>query len=107
MIHKNKRALEENLRHMFSFFNNSSIWVRLVKNEDEKERAIREFTYFNRIGLYSYDSAWENLEYTTRIFAENYLLSSVGGHGRFVTPVLYGNETKALETMRQVFDGDA
>jgi hypothetical protein len=104
--HKNKLALESNLKQVFSFFNDSSIWIRLVKNENEKNRAIQEFTYFNRIGLYGYNSAWENLEYNTRHFSGNYLIPTTGGHGRFVTPLLFGNEIKALERMKGVFESD-
>lgn len=99
--HHNKKALEENLERVFSFFNNSSIWVRLVDMYDQKayNRAVDEFEYFDSIGLYDYNSAWENLEYNLRIFSENYLESTLDGHGNFVTPMVYGDETEALEIL--------
>lgn len=95
--HSNKMAMDKNLERLFSFFNNSSIWVRLVDINDETalETAEKEFDYFEKIGLYKYDSAWENLEYNLRILSENYLKSTSTGHGNYVTPILYGNETKA------------
>ena len=98
--HPNKRAMEENLERVFSFYNNSSIWVRIIdydeNNKDEYNRAVAEFTYFDHIGLYDYPSAWENLNYHLRIFSENYLVSSLGGHGSYVNPMLYGDEVNAL-----------
>jgi hypothetical protein len=96
LSHRNKRAMEENLDRAFSFFNNSSIWIRLVdiNDKDELDNAREDFNYFESIGLYDYDSAWENLEYGLRIFCENYLKSTLDGHGNYVTPMLYGNETK-------------
>lgn len=95
--HHNKVALDENLERVFSFFNNSSIFLRLVDFDNDKaeKRAIAEFKYFDNIGLYDYNSAWENLEYNLRIFKENYLESNMDGHANFVTPVVYGNEVKA------------
>ena len=95
--HSNKMALEENLDKALSFFNNSSIFIRLVDINDTKayDNAVAEFEYFDSIGLYDYDSAWENLEYNTRIQPQNYLESLESGHGNFVTPILYGDESKA------------
>lgn len=100
-IHNNKKALEENLERVFSFFNNSSIWIRLVDMYDKKayDAAAAEFEYFDKIGLYDYSSAWENLEYNLRICLANYLDSSLDGHGNYVTPVLYGSETEAREIL--------
>lgn len=90
--------IEYNLAGPFSFFNNSSIWVRLVDKDDKNaySTAVAEFEYFDKIGLYDYASAWENLEYNLRIFAHDYLESSLDGHGNYVTPILYGNETESL-----------
>lgn len=101
-----KSKLQHNLQNPFSFLNNSSIWIRLVNNgnstESEKERneAKNEFQFFKDIGLYSYDNAKEFLEYNLRLQEHNYLKEMGGGnHGSFVTPILYGNEVKALEEL--------
>ncbi|MBR6445348.1 MAG: hypothetical protein IKS94_02795 [Prevotella sp.] len=89
------------LNNKFSFFNNSSIWVRVVNWDDtEIEAAIKELEYFNEIGLYDYDSAKENLEYNIRLQKETYLDSKAQGHGVYVTPVLYGNENETLNILR-------
>ena len=103
--HRNKKALVENLERVFSFFNNSSIWIRLVDihDQDAYNRAVAEFNYFDSIGLFDYNSAWENLEYNTRVFCHNYLESTLEGHGNFVTPELYGDEEKALDILRDNF----
>lgn len=99
--HHNKIALDENLERVFSFFNNSSIFLRLVDFDDDiaEKKAIAEFKYFDNIGLYDYDSAWENLGYNLRIFQENYLESTLDGHGNFVTPLVYGDEVNALKIL--------
>lgn len=97
--HRNKKALDDNLARAMSFFNNSSIFIRLVNNDDAYKEAVKEFKYFDQIGLYDYDSAWENLEYNTRIQPQNYLESLAGGHGNFVTPALYGDENAAREVL--------
>ena len=99
--HDNNLAIDDNLNRVFSFFNNSSIWVRLVDINDgiAYKRAVAEFNYFNNLGLYDYPSALENLEYNTRVFSDNYLVSFLGGHGCYVNPVLYGNETGALKIL--------
>lgn len=76
-------------------------------DEDAYNRAIAEFNYFDKIGLYEYSSAWENLEYNLRVFKENYLESSLGGHGNFVTPVLYGDETSALAVLAKAVNLEA
>ena len=101
LAHRNKIAMEENLERVFSFFNNSSIWVRLVDMYDEEalKDAVAEFEYFDNIGLYDYDSAWENLEYNTRIFTENFLETSLDGHGNYVTPLQYGDEVEARKIL--------
>lgn len=99
--HRNKKAMEENLERVFSFFNNSSIWVRVVDINDKEayNQAVAEFEYFDNIGLYDYDSAWENLEYDTRIIKQNYLESALNGHGNYVTPELFGDEVKAIKIL--------
>lgn len=101
--HPNKKALEKNLKQVFSFFNNSSIWIRLVDINDNKayNEAVAEFEYFKSIGLYDYGSAKENWEYNLRLFKENYLVSSSGGHGNYVTPVLYGDEVWARNFLKK------
>lgn len=100
-MHRNKKAMDENLERAFSFFNNSSIWVRLVdiKNEKAFNDAQNEFRYFDEIGLYKYNSAWENLEFNLRLFSQNYLESASDGHGNYVTPLLYGNEVEAYNIL--------
>ena len=101
LTHRNKKAMEENLERAFTFFNNSSIWVRLVDLNDEiaYKTAVAEFEYFDKIGLYDYASAWENLEYNLRIFAHDYLESSLDGHGNYITPELYGDEVRAMKIL--------
>lgn len=99
VINKDLEFFEQKLYSRYSFFNNSSIWLRLViKNgdgDDEKiAKAKNELEYFNRIGLYDYGSAKENLEYNIRVQSHNYLDTTSGGHGEYVTPVLYGNEVE-------------
>lgn len=102
VLEKTKIVLEkfnQNIKVKYSFFNNSSIWIRLVikdGNDDEKkiEEAIKDLKYFEKIGLYNYDSAKENLEYNIRIQKQNYLDSTTLGHGVYVTPQLYGDETE-------------
>lgn len=103
--HRNNKAMEDNLKRVFSFFNNSSIWIRLVDMYDEIafQNAIAEFKYFDNIGLYDFDSAWENLEYNTRVFDQNYLESSIGGHGSYVTPLLYGDERESMKSLIKEF----
>lgn len=103
--HRNRQALEENLDRVFSFFNNSSIWVRIVdvKDPEASQKAVDEFKYFDNIGLYSFSSAKENLEYGTRLFSQNYLDTSLGGHSNYVTPVLYGNEVESLASLKREY----
>lgn len=100
--HRNKKTLDDNLKRALSFFNNSSIFIRLVfiDDQDAVDKAVDEFEYFDRIGLYDYESAWENLEYNTRIQPQNYLESYAGGHGNFVTPMLYGDEEYAKRILK-------
>ena len=108
--HRNKKAMNENLQRIFSFFNNSSIFVRLVDifDKEAEEKAIEDFKYFDEIGLYQYDSAWENLEYQTRLFTENYLSPIyLNGHYRYVTPELYGDETKHYQIVYEDNDGQS
>lgn len=94
------QILENHTEGLFSFFNNSSIWIRLVDwNEVEINNAINEFKYFESIGLYHYGNAKENLDYNIRIQEHNFLDNTAKGHGNFVTPVLYGDERKSLEIL--------
>lgn len=97
--HPNNKAWKENLNRIISFCNNSSIWVRIVdvNNEYAFTAAKNDFDFFEKVGLYDYASAKENLEYNTRIFSENYLVSALGGHGQFVTPIIYGDETNGRD----------
>ena len=95
---------DQNITGKYSFFNNSSIWIRLVFTDgiDENRKidnAKKEIEYFKHIGLYDYGSAKENLEYNIRIQSHNYLESLETGHGNYVTPVLYGDENKAREIL--------
>lgn len=100
-------VLDKNLKQQFSFINNSSIWIRLVdcgekeREKDEKELAKEEFEYFEKIGLYEYGNAKENLEYNLRLQEQNYLKSSTNGHGNYVTPSLYGDESNALSILQK------
>ena len=94
-IAKHYNQLLSFLNNKFSFFNNSSIWVRVVNwDDDEIMTAQKELEYFRNIGLYDYDSAIENLDYNIRLQPENYLDSKTQGHGVYVTPVLYGDESE-------------
>ncbi len=100
-LHRNNKALKDNLNGVFSFFNNSSIWVRIVDINDDEEynKAVDEINYFEHIGLYDYPSAKEILEYNTRIFSNNYLLSTMGGHGSHLVPTLCGNEIDSIKIL--------
>ena len=66
---------------------------------DAFNRAVNEFKYFNNIGLYDYPSAWENLEYDTRVIKQNYLESALNGHGNYIAPELFGDEVKAMKIL--------
>lgn len=93
VVCNHQKNLEKHLQQQYSFFNNSSTWIRLVDwKQSEISEAVKEMVYFGNIGLYDYGSAKENLEYNIRIQSHNYLDSTEGGHGEYVTPVLYGNE---------------
>lgn len=99
------KKFDQNIKIRYSFFNNSSIWTRVVIKDGEKDdekidKAQKEFKYFKNIGLYDYDSAKENLEYNIRVQAHNYLESTEAGHDIYVTPTLYGNEEAALEVLQ-------
>lgn len=86
-----KILYKKNLASFFSFLNNSSIWVRVVDNVDDEEKAKAEFQAIAKMKLYEYDSAKENFDFNCRIQLENML---VGDHGHDVTPILYGNESE-------------
>ena len=93
---------DNNIKNVFSFFNNSSIWVRIVDRDNIViDEAQKELEYFEKIGLYQYGSAKENLDYNIRIQFQNYLNSSIGGHGNYVTPVLYGDEVWAKNFLKK------
>lgn len=56
---------DKNMKNLFGFFNNSSIWVRIVNWDDEEINAAKkEFEYFENIGLYDYGSAKKVLNTT-------------------------------------------
>ena len=99
------RTFSQNKNGAYSFLNNSSIWIRLVDdNDDAEQKAIDEFKYFENIGLYNYDSAFENVDYNSRLQGHNYLNSPQSqGHGVHVTPVLYGDETEFLNILKRNF----
>lgn len=86
-----KILYKKNLASFFSFLNNSSIWVRVVENDDDMNKAIAEFQEIAKMELNKYDSAKENFDFNCRIQLENML---VGDHGHDVTPILYGNESE-------------
>lgn len=106
------RTFIQNKKGAYSILNNSSIWIRMVDTDDSnaEKNAKKEFEYFDKIGLYDYNSAKENLEYNIRLQKENYLDSSaqVLGvqntqvHGVHVTPVLYGDECE----FQQILEGN-
>jgi|GEM_PF-4603705 len=89
--YSDKRRIEGNLKTFFSFLNNSSIWVRVVDNDDDENKVIEEFQAIAKMELYKYDSAKENFGFNCRIQLENRL---EGAHGHDVTPILYGNESE-------------
>ena len=96
---------DKNVNIVYGFFNNSSIWIRLVVkdgNHDDQKiiNANNELEYFKKIGLYDYGSAIENLDYNIRLQPQNYLDSKTLGHGVHVTPVLYGDEAESLNILR-------
>ena len=81
------------------FSHNSSIWVRLVDNQEE-ETANQEFAYFKEIGLYDYPTAKQFLEYHLRIQEVNRLedFENTNNSSTF-TPILYGDEVKARKIL--------
>lgn len=96
-----QKELERHLQQQCCFFNNSSIWIRLVDwKQVEIDDAVNEMEYFNNIGLYNFESAKENWDYNIRIQIKNYLDSNAAGHGVHVTPILFGNETVALRDLK-------
>lgn len=105
-IQEAEARLNINLEKPFSFLNNSSIWMRLVDCGGDAI-AEKEFAYFREIGLYNYPSAQEYLEYNCRLQYHNYLDDKggdgSGGHGNYITPILYGNEVKAREILKNNF----
>lgn len=73
------------------------------------KEAIDDFKFFQSIGLYRYGSAQELFEYNLRVQKENYLkYKGINeGHSEFVTPILYGDETKSRETLlKNCFEAD-
>lgn len=95
LLTRHNKNLEQHMQQQCSFFNNSSIWIRLVDwKKSEIDKAVEELEYFRSIGLYDYGSAKENLEYNIRLQKQNYLDSTTQGHGVYVTPQLYGDETE-------------
>jgi hypothetical protein len=95
---KQKQSFKENLKTVFSFLNNSSIWVRVVDEDDNEaeKKAKDEFVAFADMGLYEYGSANENFDFNCRIQSQNWL---EGDHGHDVTPILYGNESEFGEKL--------
>ena len=91
--------------YTFSFLNNSSIWVRLIDKCDDKENemAKNEFGYFEHLGLYKYKSAKEYLDYHLRAQPANYLKLELGTHGKYVSPMLYGNEVESRKILQGNF----
>jgi len=81
------------------FSHNSSIWVRLVDNQEE-ETANQEFAYFKEIGLYDYPTAKQFLEYHLRIQEVNRLedFENTNNSSTF-TPILYGDEVQAKKIL--------
>lgn len=87
-------AYNTHLKGQFSFLNNSSIWIRIVDwNDDKVKSAKEELEKFIEIGLYKYGSAREVLAYNISIQSKNFLDSNSKGHGVYVTPELYGDES--------------
>ena len=89
-----KQTFNDNLKTVFSFLNNSSIWVRVVDEVDPVAKD--EFNAFAEMKLYEYGSAKENFDFNCRIQSENWL---EGDHGHDVTPILYGNESEFYEIL--------
>ena len=105
-----KKKIEKS--NAFNFLKNSSIWMRLCDNEnwdgiisgsapDSVTKALKEFEWFENLGLYEFKSAKEYLEYNVRAQKENYI-AEIGGHDNYVTPTIYSDET----TYRNFFIGD-
>ena len=70
-------------------------------NKSGYQQAIDDFKFFQSIGLYGYGSAQESYEYNLRIQRENYLKyrGIHEGHSEYITPILYGDETKSRNTL--------
>lgn len=105
------RKIIEN-RNSFNFLENSSIWIRFCDNENWEGKvevdkngqssvpqsvqdALQEFNWFQKLGLYKIKPAKEFIDYHFRVQQENYLKNL--GHGVFVTPMIYSDETKFRE----------
>jgi hypothetical protein len=91
-----KQRFRNNLMTVFSFLNNSSIWVRVVDEDEQKSRTKDGFKPFDDLELYKYGSAKENFDFNCRNQSENWL---EGDHGHDVTPILYGNESEFYEIL--------
>ena len=116
-----KEAVTENIRNTkkriensnaLSFLKNTSIWMRFCDNEDwdgtdastqpiSVKKALDEFEWFKKLGLYDFNSAKEFIEYNVRAQRDNYL-AEIGGHDTHVTPVIYSDECE----YRDFFLGD-
>lgn len=95
VVDNHQKKLEQHLQQQCSYFNNYSIWIRLVDwKQSEIIKAMNEMEYFDKIGLYNYGSAKENREYNIRLQRQNYLDTTAAGHGVYVTPMLYGDESE-------------
>lgn len=102
-IKNTKKKIESS--NAFNFLENSSIWMRLCDNENwngvvgsESEpvsvkKALDEFEWFEKLGLYEFNSAKEFLEYNVRAQKENHI-AEIGGHETHVTPMIYSDETE-------------
>ena len=101
-IKSTKKKIENS--NAFNFLKNSSIWMRLCDNvnwdgvvgsssePDSVKNALEEFKWFEKLGLYEFNSAKEFLEYNVRAQKENYI-AKIGGHDKHITPMIYSDET--------------
>lgn len=88
-----------------SFLKNPSIWIRMEETDAEKgvetqTDAQAEFDYFDKIGLYDWESSKVSLEYNKRIQKEN-KFSPVSHYNNHFTPIMYGDEVAAKERLQK------
>lgn len=105
LVKLNIESTKKRKEREINFLINSSIWIRFCDNGnwDGNEKntnnqtksiiwALKEFKWFQNLGLYYFKPAQEYIEYQIRVQKENFLAEIGSAHGEHVTPMLYSNE---------------